>query len=130
MLKATRRFFGRIRDVEKGLRFRVIDTTNLHGLKEDTLRLREDHFTSLGAVNGRNHFRGDFTRLTARDRAIRWIGKGEIRFNARNVARDARHLGVWERVDLDVFEGEDAERNIADFIPTGATRECNRRSKG
>lgn len=70
MLKATRRFLGGVGDVKQGLCLWVVDTTNLHGLKEDTLRLREDHFTRFRAVNGGDHFWRDFARLTARDRAV------------------------------------------------------------
>ena len=39
MLKATRRFLCGVGDVKQGLWLWVVDTTNLHGLKEDTIIL-------------------------------------------------------------------------------------------
>ena len=113
MLEAPRRFLRRVRNVKKRLRVGVVDAADLHRFKENALGLREDHLARLRAVDARDHLGRDVARLTAGNRAVRGIRKGEVRLDARDVAGDARNLRVDEVFDLDVLERKDAERDVA-----------------
>ena len=74
------------------------------------------HFTGFGFVDCFDHRRRNRAGLFARHGIVRRVAQWKVSFNACNVASNTRNDRIDEMIDFDVFECENAQRDVAHVI--------------